>query len=280
MNELSVIMATYNEDINFLKTCIDSILHQTFRDFEFIIVIEPDENNIDYLKHISDIDSRVKILKNESRLGVAGSRNRAILETSVEYLAFMDSDDYCAPDRFEKQLSFLENNPDVSVVGSNMYLIDGSDNITGERKYPEMHEKIERSFLLTMAVANPSVIFRKKDIDEVGLFDDRLYKAEDFELWLRFLVHNKRMHNLQENLIYYRMPSEHNEKRGSMHWRNNYIARKKYSKLIWPLHIRFLSLLLFFLVSRLPDVFLDYLLNLKIAERIKHIKPKLGNGDI
>ena len=83
-------------------------------------------------------------------------------ESSGKYIALMDSDDYCAPDRFEKQLGFLEDNPDVSVVGSNMYLIDGSDNITGERKYPEMHEKIERSFLLTMAVANPSVIFRKK----------------------------------------------------------------------------------------------------------------------
>lgn len=272
MNELSVIMATYNEDINFLKTCIDSILHQTFRDFEFIIVIEPDENNIDYLKHISDIDNRVKILKNESRLGVAGSRNRAIMESSGKYIALIDSDDYCALDRFEKQLSFLEDNYDVSVAGSNLYLIDEDDNITGERKYPEFHDKIKRSFLLTMAVANPSVIFRKKDIDEVGLFDDRLYKAEDFELWLRFLANNKIMHNLQKNLVYYRIQDNSNKKRGTLHFRNVYISRKRYSKLIWPLHIRFLSLFLFFLVSRIPNVFLDYLLNLRIVSRIKNIK--------
>ena len=272
MHDLSVIMATYNENPIFLTACINSILNQTFRNFEFIVVVEPQEKNMEFLSGVESTDKRVKILKNETRLGVAGSRNRAILESSGKYIALMDSDDYCAPDRFEKQLGFLEDNPDVSVVGSNMYLIDGSDNITGERKYPELHDKIERSFLLTMAVANPSVIFRKKDIDEVGLFDDRLYKSEDFELWLRFLAHNKKMHNLQENLIYYRLPAEHNEKRGGMHWRNNYIARKKYSKLIWPLHIRFLSLLLFFLVSCTPNVFLDYLLNLRIVSKLRNIK--------
>jgi glycosyltransferase involved in cell wall biosynthesis len=280
MRDLSVVMATYNENPVFLKACINSILNQTFRNFEFIVVVEPQEKNMQFLSGVVSADKRVKILRNETKLGVAGSRNRAIMESSGKYIALMDGDDYCSPDRFEKQLSFLGDNPDVSVVGSNMYLIDDSGNITGERRYPEMHDEIKKSFLLTMAVANPSVMFRKKDIDEVGLFDDSLHKSEDFDLWLRFLAHNKKMYNLQENLIYYRMPVLHNEKRGHTHWRNNYISRKKHSKFIWPLRVRFLSLLLFFLVSRLPDVFLDYLLNLKTAERIRHIKPKLGNSDI
>ena len=276
MKDLSVVMATYNENPVFLKACVISILNQTFENFEFIVAVEPMEKNMEFLSGVEDADKRVKILRNETKLGVAGSRNRAIRESSGQYIALMDSDDYCAPDRFEKQLSFLENNPDVSVVGSNMYLLDDSGKVTGERKYPEMHNEIKKSFLLTMAVANPSVMFRKKDIDEAGLFDDRLYKSEDFELWLRFLAYNKKMHNLQENLIYYRMPALHNEKRGHIHWRNNYTARKRYSRLIWPFHIRFLSLLLFFFVSRLPDTLLDYLTNLKIVERIKHIKPEPG----
>lgn len=272
MHDLSVVMATYNENPVFLKACVNSILNQTFRNFEFIVVVEPREKNIEFLSSVEDADKRVKILRNETRLGVAGSRNRAIMESSGKYIALMDGDDYCAPDRFEKQLSFLEDNYDVSVAGSNLYLIDEDDNITGERKYPEFHDKIKRSFLLTMAVANPSVIFRKKDIDEVGLFDDRLYKAEDFELWLRFLANNKIMHNLQKNLVYYRIQDNSNKKRGTLHFRNVYISRKRYSKLIWPLHIRFLSLFLFFLVSRIPNVFLDYLLNLRIVSRIKNIK--------
>ncbi|MDP3259173.1 MAG: glycosyltransferase [Thermodesulfovibrionales bacterium] len=272
MHDLSVVMATYNENPIFLKACIDSILNQTFRNFEFIIAAEPQEKNMEFLSGVESADKRVKILRNETRLGVASSRNRAIMESSGKYIALMDGDDYCALDRFEKQLSFLEDNPDVSVVGSNLYLIDEDDNIIGERKYPEFHSKIKRSFLLTMAVANPSVIFRKKDIDEVGLFDDRLYKAEDFELWFRFLANNKIMHNLQENLVYYRIQDNSNKKRGTLHFRNVYISRKRYSKLIWPLHIRFLSLFLFFLVSRIPNVFLDYLLNLRIVNRMKNIK--------
>lgn len=272
MYELSVVMATYKENPVFLKTCIDSVLNQTFRDFEFLMTIEPDETNMDFLDGVAKTDSRIKILGNASRLGVAGSRNRAILESSGKYIALIDGDDYCAPDRFEKQLSFLEDNPDVSVVGSNMYLIDENDNIIGERKYPELHEDIKRRFLLTMAVANPSVILRRRDIAEVGLFEDKFYKAEDFELWLRFLANNKRMYNLQENLVYYRIQDNSNRKRGTLHFKNVYISRKKYSKLIWPLHIRVLSLLLFFLVSRIPNVFLNYLLNLRIVSKLRNIK--------
>jgi len=272
MHDLSVVMATYNENPAFLKACINSILNQTFRNFEFLIVVEPLEKNMEFLSSVESMDNRVKILRNETKLGVAGSRNRAIMESTGKYIALMDGDDYCAPDRFEKQLSFLGDNLDVSVVGSNMYLIDEGGNITGERRYPEMHDGIKKSFLLTMAVANPSIIGRRKDIDEVGLFDEMLYKSEDFDLWLRFLAHNKKMHNLQEFLVYYRMPAGHNEKRGNIHWRNNYIARRKYSKLIWPLHIRFLSLMFFFIISQVPAVFLDSLLKLKIVSRIKNIK--------
>ena len=107
MHDLSVVMATYNENPIFLKACIDSILNQTFRNFEFIIAAEPQEKNMEFLSGVESADKRVKILRNETRLGVAGSRNRAIMESSGKYIALMDGDDYCALDRFEKQLSFL-----------------------------------------------------------------------------------------------------------------------------------------------------------------------------
>ncbi|MFZ3122457.1 MAG: glycosyltransferase [Thermodesulfovibrionales bacterium] len=272
MHDLSVIMATYNETPIFLTTCIDSILNQTFRSFGFVIVVEPQEKNMEFLSSIESTDKRVKILKNERRLGVAGSRNKAILETSGKYLAFMDSDDYCAPYRFEKQLSFLENNPDVSVVGSNMYLVDENNNMIGERKYPELHEKIKRSFLFTMAVANPSIMVRRNDMSHVGFFDDKLFKAEDFDLWLRFLVKDKKMHNLQDKLVFYRTHPNDNKKRGRLHYKNYFAAFKKHGKFIWPFHQRFFSLLFFFVVSNIPNYLLDYLLNLKIVKRIKNIR--------
>jgi glycosyltransferase involved in cell wall biosynthesis len=265
-------MTTYNENLNFLKACIDSILKQTYKNFEFIIVTEPGETNIDYLENVERLDKRVKILKNNTKLGVSSSRNMAIVESSGRYIAMIDGDDYCDLMRLGKQLEFLDSNPEVSLVGSNMYLIDEDNNIMGERKYPELNKDIKQNFLLTMAIANPTVIVRRKDIEDIGLFDSRLSKAEDFDLWLRFMAKNKKMHNLQENLVYYRVKANHSEKRGSIHWRNNYIARKRYSKLIWPFHERFFSLCLFFIISRIPEFFLDSLFNLQIVNKLKGIK--------
>lgn len=272
MSKLSVIMATYNEDLNFLSVCIDSILRQTFQDFELIIVIEPGEKNKGFLEKVADADKRVMLLENESRLGLSDSRNRAIKEGCGEYIAFIDGDDYCDIRRFERQIRFLEGNPEISVVSSNLYLIDRDNIITGERRYPEAHGDIKRAFLLTMGIANPSIMLRRKDLDEVGFFDSRFSKAEDFELWLRFLAHNKRMHNFQENLVYYRIPASHNDRRGRVHWKNNYIARKRHSRFIWPLGQRFFSLVLYFIISHIPSLFLGSLLNFRFVDNIKGIR--------
>jgi len=272
MHNLSVVMATYSETPVFLKACINSILNQTFRNFEFIIVVEPQEKNMEFLSGVESSDKRVKILRNETRLGVAGSRNRAILESSGKYIALMDGDDYCAPDRFEKQLSFLEDNPDVNVVGSNMYLINKDNVIIGERIYPKLHKDIKNYFLVTMGVANPSIMVRRSDMSQVGFFDDKLFKAEDFDLWLRFLVKDKKMHNLQDKLVFYRTHPNDNKKRGRIHYKNYFVALKKHGKFIWPFYQRFTSLLLFFVVSNISNSFLDHLLNLKIVKRIKNIR--------
>jgi glycosyltransferase involved in cell wall biosynthesis len=265
-------MATYNENRDFLQNCIQSILNQTYRDFEFLIVIEPGETKRDYLKEMEGMDSRIRIIENTKRLGVAASRNRAIMESRGEYVALMDGDDYCDAARFEKQLSFLEKNPEVSVVGSNLFLVDEKDRIVGERRYPEFHEDIKRSFLLVMAIANPTIMTRLKDLKEVGLFDDRLSKAEDFELLLRFLTRNKKMHNLPDHLVYYRVMSNNNEKRGRTHYKNYYLVRKRYNRQLWPVYLSSFSLAFFFLISHIPNVFLDILLNLGVTEKLKSIK--------
>lgn len=279
MQELSVIMTTYNENLNFLKNCINSVLRQTFNNFDFIIVVEPDETNMNFLESVASMDKRVTILKNKTKLGISGSRNRAIQESSGEYIAIIDGDDYCDLSRFEKQLKFLENNPGISVVGSNMYLIDEDNNIIGQRRYPETYKDIKRSFLVTMSIANPTVIMRRKDIEEVGFFNNSFTKAEDFELWLRFLAKEKKMHNLQENLLYYRIQAKHSEKRSTIHWKNNYAARKKYSKFIWPIHKRFCSLFLYFFISKIPGIFLNNLLDLKITKRIRNINVNMAQCD-
>lgn len=270
--KLSVIMATYRDKPEFLEQCIDSILKQTFHDFEFIIVVEPNETNIGFLEKTAKIDSRVKVLKNASRVGISASRNRAIKESYSEYVALIDGDDYCDLTRFEKQLKFLENNPDISVVGSDMYLVDESNVIIGERIYPELHRDIKNYFLITMAVANPTIMVRRSDMSQVGFFDDKLFKAEDFDLWLRFLVNDKKMHNLQDKLVFYRTHPNDNKKRGHIHYKNYFAALKKHGKFIWPFYQRFIAQFLFFIVNNIPNYLLDYLLNLRIVKRMKNIR--------
>ena len=265
-------MATYHENLSFLKACITSVLNQTFKDFEFLIVIEPHEKNIDFLQETASIDHRVRIIKNDRRLGVAGSRNRAITECSGDYIAIVDGDDYCHPERFERQLHFLEKDRVINVVGSNMYLVDEDDRVIGERRYPEFHLEIKRGFLFTMAVGNPTVMLRREDLRETGLFDSGFVKAEDFELWLRFLANGKIMHNLQENLVYYRIQGKHNEKRGKIHWRNNYLARKRYGGALWRWNERIFTLSIFFIVSHVPDTFVEKLLSLRAVDKMKRIK--------
>lgn len=270
--KLSVIMATYNDNIDFLHQCIESVLNQTVKNFELIVVVEPEEVNIDYLQNLPARNHNVKILKNKSRLGVSGSRNRGILESSGEYIAIVDGDDYCDMTRFEKQILILNNNPEISIVGSNIYLVDKNNNVVGSRYFPELHKNIRRAFLVKQPVFNPTIMVRKKDFDQLGLFDEKFTKAEDFELWLRFLAAGKKMYNLQEKLIYYRILTNSNEKRGVLHFKNIYIARKRYSRLIWPLYERFLSLFVYFVISIFPNFLLDFLLNLKIINNIKNIK--------
>ncbi len=272
MHNLSVIMPAYKESLDQLRTCTDSVLQQTYADFEFVIVAEPNNVNIEFFDGIKKTDSRVKVIRNKTRLGVAETRNRAIRECTGKYISFVDADDYSDPYRFKKQFQFLEENPDVSVVGSNMFLVDEDNNVIGERKYPEQYKDIKRSFLLTMALSNPTVMVRRKDVEEIGLFDSKLVKSEDFELWLRFLAHNKKIHNLQENLLYYRVPAGHNEKRPKIHWVNNYIARKKFGKHIWPLHQRIISQYAYYLISRVPEALLNGVLDMNIVRRIKKIK--------
>ena len=271
MPELSVIMPTYNEDIEALKTCVQSVLQQTFSEFEFLIVVEPGEKNLFFLEDLAIADSRVTIIANEVKLGVSESRNRALSVSTGKYVSLIDGDDYCDVTRFEKQIAFLEFHPDVSLVGSNMSLIDENNHIIGERNYPETFDEIKNRFLYTMTVANPTVTVRRKDIEDIGFYDSEFTKAEDFELWLRFLANHKKMHNLQEKLVYYRTPTNQNEKRGRVHWQNNYIARKRYSKLIWPIHKRMGSLLMYFMICNMPNGLIDRLMNMTMLSKFRNI---------
>lgn len=272
---LSVVMATFNESPHFFKKCIDSILGQSFSEFELIIVVEPGRGNIDYLRSIAEKDSRVKIIENESKMGFVKSLNIGVKESTGKYIARIDSDDYCDPKRFEKQVRFLDKNGEISIVGTNMYLVDEHNNIIGKRDAPEKPEDIRKEFLLSTPLAHPSAMIRREDLYEVGLYREEFIRSEDLEIFLRFLARHKKLFNLQEYLVYFRT-KDGQVKRDNLHWQYAYRARREYGKHIWPFRERFLSLFLYFIISKMPDMLIDRMFNLRVLvgfiNRIRKIK--------
>lgn len=198
MPKISVIMPVYNAE-KYLRDAIDSILCQTFTDFEFIII---DDGSSDTSANIvlSYDDSRIHFFINERNMGVAATLNRALGLSTGEYVARMDSDDISLPDRLKKQLEYLELNRQVGICGSCILAFDSET----ERlfPYPEKNEQIQADLLFNPPFAHPSVMMRG-DAARRLKYDLSYEKAEDYDLWYRFLKEYKG-YNIQQPLLRYR----------------------------------------------------------------------------
>jgi glycosyltransferase EpsE len=203
MPKISVIMGVYNDDTH-IANAIDSILNQTYEDFEFIICDDGSKDqsvNIvnDYMKN----DSRIKLLKNEKNLGLAASLNRCIDVAQGEYIARMDSDDVSLPTRFEKQVKFLDENPEIMIVGTAVDLFDETG-IFGERflnnDYSAINVFKENFFV------HPTVMMRKSILIDVNGYTvaSYTYRTEDYDLWCKLCEKGYRGYNLNEKLLLYR----------------------------------------------------------------------------
>ena len=114
---ISVVMPVFNTPVSFLKEAVDSIINQTFKDFEFIIIDDGSTGSCrEYLESLSD--PRIRIIHNEKNLGITKSLNIGLREASGKYIARMDADDISIPLRLEKQFAFMESNPDIILCGS------------------------------------------------------------------------------------------------------------------------------------------------------------------
>ena len=200
-------MSTYNESIYELNASIDSILNQSYSDFEFIIVLDnPENREIKNLLETKSLkDPRVQIIINEENIGLARSLNRAISLSKGVYIARMDADDISLPDRFKKQVNFLENNKEYSVVATNRVDIDekGVELNTNHIVINNM-KVMKKIFKYSNIITHPSVMFRKEMISELKgyqLFD----AAQDYDLWLRALKKDYKIYILPTVLIKYRI---------------------------------------------------------------------------
>ena len=178
---LSVVMPVYNGE-KFLNKAIESILNQSFGEFEFIIINDGSTDNSQKIIE-SYTDNRIKAIKKQNT-GLIDTLNMGISASTGEWIARMDADDISYPTRFEEQLKFIQD--DIAVIGSQACLIDEFDNICGETRFDCENDKIRKKLgQYKSNIIHPSVIINKSMINRVGGYDPKMHVAEDYDLWLR-----------------------------------------------------------------------------------------------
>lgn len=199
--QVSVVMAVYNGQC-YLREAIDSILTQTFIDFEFIIV---DDGSTDESAAIvqSINDPRIRLISNPSNVGLAESLNRGISAASGALIARQDSDDLSLPSRLEAQARFLEEHPGVGVVGTSCEWIDSEGKPFKVWPPGSDNPVLQARLLVTCPLVHGSVMFRRQCIDDVGMYDPAKRTGQDYDLWLR-IAEKWDLVNLPQVLFQYR----------------------------------------------------------------------------
>lgn len=204
MPKVSVVMAVYNGE-RYVKQTIDSILRQTFKDFEFIIV---DDGSYDGTSKILKTynDPKIYVHKQENQ-GLSKSLNTGIKLARGEYIARIDADDIAFPTRLEQQVKFLDEHPKVGLLGTACYLIDSSGKILTKFVMPTNDENIRKAMIKYNPIFHPTVIMRKDAIEKAGYYDETFKNGLDYDLWFKIAKIYK-IANLKDPLILRR---EHNK---------------------------------------------------------------------
>src|SRR3990167_9115094 len=199
---LSVIMAVYN-GMPYLKEAVDSILAQTYGNFEFIII---DDASIDrswnYLKSIKD--KRLILLRNKKNCGLAGSLNKILKQAKGNFIARMDADDISLPKRLEIQLNFMKRNPDVDLCRTWVDKINGKGQVVGDWKPATSDKSIKRYLGWHTAVIHPTFFAKAKFFEQLNYYDPKFDYAEDYELLMRARKRFK-MANIPQKLLKWRL---------------------------------------------------------------------------
>lgn len=199
---VSVLMPAFNAE-KYIGQAIESILNQSFKDFELIIADDySTDNTWKIIEKYVKRDKRIKAIKNKKNLYIAGNRNKLIKLAQGKYIAWQDADDISLPKRIEHQYEFMEKYPSVGIVGGYLQFFDDKGN-SSIRKYA-LDDKTLRKYIFRFSpVAQPSAMIRKRCFDEFGYYNLKYPPAEDIDMSFRIGTKYK-FANLQEIVIKYR----------------------------------------------------------------------------
>ena len=206
--KVSVVMSINNEPLQWIRHAVESVLNQTFRDFELLITCDnPDfAEGISYIEEAARVDHRIKVILNEANIGPTKSFNKSISVSSGEYIARMDADDIALPERFERQVAYLDAHPQTSVCATGAHIIDAEGNITRKNKY--RHKRDQALNVISNCIAHPSVMFRKSISEErTPIYNEDYLYSQDYELWTFLILKGHKFHTLPQPLLLYRKSS-------------------------------------------------------------------------
>ncbi|GAB1453584.1 glycosyltransferase [Draconibacterium sp.] len=204
--KVSVLMSTYNEPEKWLNDSINSILEQSFHDFELILINDnPQRKDLKIiLANYATLDKRIKLIENQENLGLMRSFNVGIDNCSGKYIARMDADDISMPNRLEIQVDFMENNPEIGVCGTFAKTFGVEERILAT---PVSDTEIRDSIIDCSPFIHPTVIIRKSIFDDPEVRYRELHGAEDYGLWVDLLGKTK-FHNINRILLKYRISKQ------------------------------------------------------------------------
>ena len=207
MNEnpkISVLLTVYNS-ASYIGSSIESILQQTFRDFELIIIDDcSTDGSWEIVQKYAGEDPRIVAYKNEQNLGGCRNLISGLQHVRGKYIARQDNDDWSYPDRLEKQFAFLESHPEVGIVGGSMEIMDTNGEGVGKRTYHLTDTEIRKKIFRYSPFAHPLVMIRRSVLDKVGPYDPVYAPADDYDLYFR-IGKESQFANLPDVLLKYRM---------------------------------------------------------------------------
>lgn len=202
--KVSVVMPAYNAE-QYIREAIESILHQTFSNFEFIII---DDGSTDGTPHIiqeyPQRDDRIILLENKKNIWVSITANRGMDIAKGEYIARMDADDISMLDRFEKQVAFLDNNTDIGILGSAINIVNVSGKPTRKKKYHLQDSIIKRNMYYQIPICQGTLMMRTSLIRKYWWYNSDFLLSEDDELYFRLSQYTQ-FANLSDILLHVRI---------------------------------------------------------------------------
>src|SRR3990167_2130806 len=202
---ISVIMPVKN-GAETIEVALQSILNQTFQDFEIIVIDDHStDNTVNIVNALAEKTGKIRIIKNGKSLGVTTSLNLALQNAKYEYVARMDADDESLPDRLKLQHDYLQKNPNIAVVGGQVLFMGSTSQHDYHLRYETNSELIKKEMLKNNQLSHPAVMYRKSVILQLGGYRDFFKNAEDYDLWLRLLRHSYEISNLDTLIIRYNL---------------------------------------------------------------------------